>query len=602
MSQAWRLVLNPSDLTSGYVLWRNGRIDTIGNAVTAFPAGENIIGQAGYPVWYTDTVNVDPAIALTISDWSAPGGYTSNYYGSPGAWGGATQPLLATAPNTAPYKEVVDAQMNPDGSGEGYYLKQDGTIVPVGNAPSIGSPTALAPYKIAKRLLIDWTNNAWYVMSAYGGIFPGNGAPTPSSPWPNIVADVFRDFWMDFSTGAGICLDMRGNLYAFGGAQQPFGGPHWTTGDIARGIGVVSDGTGGEPLTITILDLNGNLYTFQSSTAPVVGLVAPDGTTTSRPLLSWDYQQPQGNAQASWKVRVYELGYTQLSGFDPDGSISEATFAVSGSDATTRSVTPTVDIPNGTYMLYVQVTSTAGIASSWSSVQWTQNVTLPPWPTLAVQAGPGDGAITITASMASGTPAGFVLVNYADPDNNWVPVRGATALPVTSGGTVSVVDSEVPIGVPREYSAVFFETASGYVASEASPISQATASGSMYLLTVPTTGVGGPVYVTTSFVRTSSARGGTFLPAGAERAVWISDGAPTLMGGTLTVTGTTETQCALLETMFYGGLTLLLRDAQGLATYLAVTGNVVRTKIGRGADSYVYQYGVDVTEVDRPAP
>lgn len=601
MAQAWRLVLNPNDKTSGYILWTNGRIDTFGSAVTALPGdGTNTPGEAGYPVWYGNTANPEPARALTITDWQGPSGYTSNYYGSPGAWGSGApqQPNAATVPATVPLPVVIDVAMNPAGNGEGYMLLVDGTIRSIGNAPDIGQPTLEAP--IAKRLLVDFATGAWYVLTAHGGIFEGNGAPYPSSPWPDVVQDWARDFYMDFSSGAGMVLDMYGDLYAFGGMEQPFGGPHWA-GDIARGLGVVSDGTGGNPMVITILDLNGNLTTWTSSSDPVVtpGFgMASTQTATSRPTLSWSYSQAQGDAQASWKLRLFEYDYTQMSGFDPDDFLQYATVAASGTDPTTRSYTPTVDIPNGSYVLYVGATSTAGLPAGWPSFAFTQDVPIPDAPMLAALG--GDEIINLTVTNAPGQAAGLARVEFVDDDGNLQTVRGAAALALAEGGTASAVDLEVPLGRVREYTATYYTTGA-YKASPPSPAVSAVATGDDYLLTTPENSGGGAVLLTAKFVPTRHARGGTFLPEGRTRAVVISDGPPSTMTGTVTVICLNQTQAASIEAMVTSGLTLLLRDPHGHVNYLAITGNVSGpTRVGSGPNC-AWTYGLDVTEVDRPA-
>lgn len=604
MAQAWRLVLNPSDKTSGYVLWTNGRIDTFGSAVLALPSPDGGGGEAGYPSDYNDPINPDPVIALTITDWDTPGGYSSNYYGQPNAWGGATQPLPATVTSTSPNRVVVDVQMNPDGSGQGYYLRNDGTIVPIGDAPSIGTYPLPAP--IARRLIVDWPTGRWYLLTSHRDVVAGNGATPPSPAVPDVNQDAARDFSVDFATASGWVLDLHGNVLPFGTAEAPFGGPQWPSGDVARGLGVISDGTGGNPMTLTILDLNGNLHTFTSSTAPTVTAggvshLPPDPeTVTSRPVLPWSYSQPQGDAQASWKVRVY---YDET-GLDPDTTEATPLFAAAGADATSRSVTPDVDLPNGDLLLCVQATSTAGQSSVWSFRGWTQDLTpLDPPTVLTATADPSSPG-TVDLHVETGTVAdgALLLVQYSDASSDvWQPVRGLDAMPAFSNWTAGLVDREAPLNVPRSYQAKLY-VPSPYNTSLPTATSTATATGATFLLTTPTSyyGVGGPVTVTGAFVRTRHARGGTFLPAGRIRAVRISDGPPSTMTGTLTVTGLDSTQTADLETMLSSDLTLLFRDTHGHANYLALTGNLALTRVGSGPGC-AWTYTADVTEVDRPA-
>lgn len=127
--------------------------------------------------------------------------------------------------------------------------------------------------------------------------------------------------------------------------------------------------------------------TVTGSSPPSVTATGPAGSVsdTTSPTVAWSYSDPEGDAQVTYRVKVFDQATYEAGGFDPDAS---TTVWDSGQvTSSTKSRAIGTELENGTtYRAYVQVTQSGGLASGWSFTGFTIALDPPASPTVTVTA------------------------------------------------------------------------------------------------------------------------------------------------------------------------------------------------------------------------
>ncbi len=366
-----------------------------------------------------------------------------------------------------------------------------------------------------------------------------------------------------------------GNVLVTGGPQ--FGSPYrvqfvgsMAFTDVAQ-MTATNNLTAGQATSVTVA-------------TETVGIPAQTPTTvtqTMRPTLAWSYND-QANEQAEWQLLVYPQSFVAGHNMaDPAAWKASALVNLAGSNPTERGVVPSYDFGNGVFTYYVRARNKAGLWSAWSSFSWTQNVAPPVNPS-ALTAIPNNArfsvALTATCTVAAG-PAAADTVTFQYSDNggqSWYQVRGAEAVPIAP--TVSVGDTDIPLGVTRMYRAFAYKRSPRFT-SGSSPIATAIVTNRRYVLTsTADAGMGGEVFVKEAPEWTRESSAGVFEGVGAKYPVVVSDGVPKARRHTLTVEADGRPQWDMLEELIDSDSTLLLRDPFGDVTYVRIVGGVSRVQ------------------------
>lgn len=543
MARPVRLRVNPANTDQRLVLWDNGRWDAYGvpNPVTASPAP---------PAWYS-WIGKGPAVDFAY-DWSSGSGYVLDFYGGLHPFGGAGKTTVP--PYLKPYAIYRALVMHPDMDGKGWALDARGVI------SAFGGATAIAGWGVtkwaglyARRLVMDTTTREGFVLDGWGGVHQFGGAPAVGSTpgyWKGW--DIARGLAIyDIVGGKGWKLDGWGGVHAVGGAASGAGGPYWRGWDIACDIAILDDGTGPDPLRLAVVDGLGPIHEWTVSAAPTVTLTGPDDptTTTTRPTVSWDFADPDGDAQASYSGTVKQ-GSTLIVAF-------------SGTDPAVRGYDLPVDLDNAAHTVEVTATDTSGKAAPADTLTWVQNVTRPAAPSITGSDN-GDGTITVTVGVGS-PPVGSVLViewrDADSPADEWYELR------YTSSGTTHI-DREARPGVARSYRA-YTVVVDPWLASLMSSTVTVTLSRAAtgWMLSAPTTGVAPLVLppVDVEFSRPVVAQ--VFDVSGGGDAVVVTDGAPRSRRGPVTFRTVDQATYDALMALLEADGVLLLRDPVSSAAW-----------------------------------
>ena len=206
------------------------------------------------------------------------------------------------------------------------------------------------------------------------------------------------------------------------------------------------------------IKVQGRLYYLPAAT--VTGVSAPSGTvtTTQKPTLTAALALTVESWQLPTSLPTFLCGgdveYQVFLAADAPGAappvgvlpvadvfmrFSEATL---GARTPSISAVPTVDLPNGTYVLFARVSRDlqSGPQLYWSSwvksSSWVQNVPVPATPTLTLSADTPNQRVSITANAA--TTSGYdsakaTLEVQRQVSGGWRAVRLISALPFTLG-------------------------------------------------------------------------------------------------------------------------------------------------------------------------
>lgn len=591
------MAVNPADPNQVYTLSENGLILPHGNA---FP-----ISQTSPPPTYNERPGPPPyASAFQITNWTNPAGYTMDFFGEIQEWGGA--PVVASPEPIEGLWQFRDFTVDP-ATGRGYRLRDNGTIDAFGGAAALPAPN-LGGLRTARRIIWNWATGTGYVMDAWGGFHPLNGAPVINgqfnhSHWKGW--DICRDLVIaNWTTGAAYALDGWGGLHAHNGAPVPFGNPYWKGLDIARDLHLVRGGAEGHVTEFILMDAAGALHRWVMSTPPSVTISAPTGTIeTNMPILRWAFNDAERHKQAAFEVRLAAGLHTAST------PPSTTVFRLDGTDPSIRSASVDIDLPRGDYTVYVRAKDASDKWSDWARGTFTVSPPVLNPPTIRVAASTktvGGNEIRID-QPADHVTASRYTVEYKDPaDSEWSITTNGYLVTV---GTM-VTDFEVPTGVARSYRArQVRQGAQGYNSSEPGPTVTAppaaggtdTDAGAWSLLDI-TTGTAARIFVLGEFEFTEEVEAGVFLPLGRENAIVISDGANRGLRTDLNIVTLSQDDYKALVDRKTGiarpGRTLLLRDGFGRAWYVQVSGGIRHAQAVRGgADQNLT---IPLTEVTRP--
>jgi|GEM_PF-2951123 len=219
--------------------------------------------------------------------------------------------------------------------------------------------------------------------------------------------------------------------------------------------------------------------------------VSLSSTATAQPTISWTPKLVPTTSQASYRAIIYTLAQTTAGGFTPGVTSGVYDSGVVGSSTvySTTLNTTSVYLQAGTqYVAYVQIVSSGGLASTWTTYAWTTSFTAPQIPSLTVTATTDSTTnAPVTQVVVSGNDSGglvgntYAVVTYSDDGGTtWWPVRGGvyTALPA-SNQTITLYDAEHAPGYPRQFRAIVVATVGGMVVASAIATSTVTATSSL---------------------------------------------------------------------------------------------------------------------------
>lgn len=603
------VAVNPNNTAQRYILWGNGRIDAIGGAV---PITDN-------PQWY-NRIDQPVAVALQINSWTTGAGYVLDMQGgvtpiggAPNLGSGSSPQIVSGIPYTDGHdRKYVDWSWDPSGSGQFYVLDLWGQIYAGGGAPA--APRAGRRYTTPRAVALEmrWSPSKMGVQLDWNGrVFPEFGA-TGTSDWGEIVPtrSAFRDIvvtdWSTASNIKGYKLSMYGSVRPFGGATTPWGWPYNPGADFARALVVLNPSN---PLRLWEVWNGGQQFEWVSSTPPTATAGGTDNvspattvTDTTRPDLLWDYTDPQGDSQAAWALYVFTQSFVNTHDMSSPTTWSrQALVAASGLERTTRGIPCPVDLPNGTYRMYVRAKDTAGQWSAWSNRGWTQNVPAPATPTgLTAIANQTTYSVALSVSATTGGSAAFIRFEASDDAGaTWLPVRGAETLPIAT--TVTATDGDAPLGVTRTYRAVAYNT-DPRVLSAPSNTQPATLTTLTYLLTaVDDSSLGGQFNVQEPVAWTRPVRGGVFEGIDADFPTVVKDGGkPKARRSTLHILTKDKPAFDRLEALALSRSTLVYRDPFGGVRYCELLGDWSGELFPGAATRHMYTVDLPLIEVAPP--
>lgn len=609
---------NPADPSSGLKLLSSGVIVAYGNAIP--PSDWEI------PEGFTDNSAQD----MVVIDWLTPSGYVLSWTGAVFAFGGATP---ATGfQNTGRFHIWRKLIMNPAGNGQGYEMDVRGrlyrfgpTLPPfVGHHESVTVSGSLAGgidwgEDIAVDIHMDWSTKRYAILSDRGHLYSPDFTITwnPADVRPLqegrslYRALAFTNPAIPVGDTPGYISTYTGRVFSFNSAEVIRAFAAYPDRDVVVDLNVTSDGRAGRPLILELATNFGSRNDLVVSVAPTVVLTQPAATvtTTTRPTIVWSYSDPDGDAQASASVKLYEDtgGSTPIE--PPDDGVLVEEWTVT--DRGTFTVDPTVDLANGDYWVYARATDTAGDSSAWDVQAFTQNVTLPPAPSVAVVSDPDPWVNAITVTAAGGTAEGLsVHLEYSDDEGEvWGTVAGATAVPYPTSGpkVVDISDWQAPFNRHRIYRA-FTVQVDPYITSAASDSISAMVVSDEWVLTDAATGDGMPVSVVPEWSDTRDSGGAAHFPIGRSTAVVTRTGLRSRSMG-LTIRTLDHDAYDRLDTLLAAGTTLLLRNPFEDLLFVGVVGDISRSMIDGLAPEptevtemrHAFVWSVSVVEVERPA-
>lgn len=612
-----RVVRNPANPEQGMKLWSSGLIQPFGGAPT--PAWE-------IPEGFTDRSAQD----LVIIDWLTPSGYVLSWTGRVFHFGGVTPAsnFVVTGPAFPIWRRLV---MNPAGNGQGYTMDFRGRIyrggptlpTNVGGSAGTNSDQLAGGIDwgkdIARDLWMDWSTRRYVILSGHGDLYSPNFSFTldPDAPRPyERDRDLYRalgfvDPTLPPGGTAGWLVTMGGRTYGFNGAEKVPTTPLFPNEDAIVDFNVVSNGAGGAPLILEYAHRDGRRPSRIVSDPPSIDFLGPDAgstvTTTTRPRISWDYSDPEGDAQARAEVRLFTAAQVAAPGFSV--ATTEPFLAWDLRDATTFYVEPDVDLPNGGWKVYGRVTDTAGDRSTWDTQTWTQGVTPPPAPSITTTDQPDSWSILLTVTAGGGTGSGLAAtVEFSDDDGTtWETVRGGEAVPYPTTGpkVLSVVDREAPLNLARLYRA---RTVKVDPALTSAPSASALGlvGSEDWVLSNPVTGEALSLALEPTFVYRRPSGAAARRPLGRRASVVTRLG----IGGaemSLTIRTMNRAEKEAVDSLLEANATIQLRDPYRRSWYLGIVGDLetemmeVAPAPGEETEfAFAHKDKIEVVETERP--
>jgi hypothetical protein len=274
-------------------------------------------------------------------------------------------------------------------------------------------------------------------------------------------------------------LTFYGPAYTLRGvnASAIYEGPYYAT---APNGGAWDQGTV-DALRVQITDYRANAsrgYVYELyadvdlANQPSASVASPSGsvTDTSAPGVSWEFTDPDGDAQSYYRVKVYSDAQYLAADFDPD----ESTATWDSGDINSGDVSTTVGsyLVNDTYRAYVKVAKNVNGSpfwSAWAFSSFVLNVSPPTTPSLSATFDEALNRVSLEATGASA--AGFDYQRYviqrSTDEVTWVDVRDADELVPNNSYLATIIDYEAPRGSTAYYRVRSVGTASAnFVASD----------------------------------------------------------------------------------------------------------------------------------------
>lgn len=592
MAEAVALLLDPSDTSRGYIVWDHGAVIAFGGAPPTDAA-----------IMFTDRV-----IGAQIEDWTTPSGAVYRSDGLVVPFGGSAWSEPATL-DAWPIVRAV--HMNPSGANQGYRMLADGTIEKwgVGTPDPSWEPTPNGTNTV-RDWALEWATGRSIVLRMTGsmqsstGITGYDGVVKPGRDVYRALAirewDATPGFWV---------ADYAGDVFKGNGAEDAPPSRHWPGRDVVRDLAVVSDGLGGNPLTLAILTAWGGIHRWTVSDPPTVTVVAPVSpvTDTTRPQVQWEYADTNGDGQAAYHVVLVTEAVGDGVGFDP-ADTDDAIATWYGTDRTVMAVDLEVDLANGDYSVFVRAADTAGSLSAWDDHDFTVAVTAPATPTIDVTAaGPWAVAVVVAGVDADGTAeTEFTDDPPEEVVRTWLTVRDSGGTPDLDGEVV-LTDREPRLNRRRWYRAM---TRVDGVASEWSEEDSAlVVEDALWVLSAPLE-LADPVAVDIAppFTFTEPIPAGVHRPPGRRNAIVVRGGGRQSAETPLKIRTLDADAHDALRYLLDGSRPLLLRSPYGQHWFCEAHGDLSTEMLDAlepQADEttemrHAHDTGVTLVEVDRP--
>lgn len=444
MATAVDIAVNPADSTQQAILYSNGRIYLRGFVFDTAEYEE--WRQALYESHGKNQYFDRHFTRIQVTSWSPFGGYVLREWGVgqgivkefgnaqvPGALGATTDPHPYTT--TARYgQNIMRAMaMDPAGNGNGYIMSRFGRIYRIGIPTALTTNNFPAPQGEMIDMALDYSTRKTVLLDQQGRLFMGNGSvyggtsekdsdtylgsSSPLGKWQATYWHMFRRVVVvDWTTVAtkpkGYALDSRGYIHRFNTPELPLIKYVWKDRNVATALVKLSYPT---PFAYMVLAYDGSTREVLSSTAPTVVITNPGTiTTTTRPAVEWDIVDKEFDAEDYTEVHWFHAG-----GFTPGTTVPAEKVMLRGSIQ--HSLQPVLPLPNGTVGVAIRTTEMAqpgksGLVSAWDSETWTQNVTRPGAPTVAVVAAnsPPRATVTVTAATGAAENGRIADLEYTD--------------------------------------------------------------------------------------------------------------------------------------------------------------------------------------------
>lgn len=476
MSLAIRVLADPNDPERRYVLYTNGRVRPSGSN----PPPEHGIGDdvSGYGTGKQPLVNPNREAEhlfqwFTIYNWNAdpPTGHLGDRHGRVFTLGDAPEVPQNQQPveQIFPWKGIIDAVMNPAGTGEGYATTTYGGIYTIGGAVSDIANEWFNDAIIRRIVMPDWATKKYALLTVQGQRLSYNGA---------VQLDAHKDFgiwgvvnfgpydWLsgaweagrsmvitnslDAGEGDGFAIIGEGYVYSLNDAQFVYGEPRTDGNHSWFDVIVLDDGSGPNPLRLLTLNMNGAEADFVVSTPPVVmpANAMPEAvvTNTTRPTFAFSYSDREGDARDYWQFRL----------------LNDAQYGVAGTNEVQR-ITLTGTPTGGGVRLVVNGQTTAQIARNATAatvkaaIEALINVevndvaaTGGPWPGVAIditfQNGMGKHPIALMGGIDE-------LTGGVNPDVSVSRITaGVAGVDPDSGSVMPVWEEDIPMPEARNVS------------------------------------------------------------------------------------------------------------------------------------------------------
>lgn len=218
-------------------------------------------------------------------------------------------------------------------------------------------------------------------ISTFIGTGMSNGRHSAVVDWPAITGVPTGSIFLGF----GYVFDDSGNFFGVT-SNVPSGYTDSGTGPLSYGLGTPNstvlfyklnvNGTVDPPNTAPGGGFNNDFgytaasFSMKPNTAPVVTVTAPTGTAIPpQPTVTWSYSDADGDAQTSYRVKIFTAAQFGIGGFDPEVSPNTWDSGVISGAATSQLVgTP---LAQGSYRAYVKASDLTEF-SAWSFLAFTE--------------------------------------------------------------------------------------------------------------------------------------------------------------------------------------------------------------------------------------